>query len=114
MAPGSTKGTRGSYQEPYYREQLGGPAAAQRADSRAVFGQVMGLVAATVGFTALGAWIGRDLSGGISIALFIGALVCIVGLNVAAARSEALAITLLFALGLLLGMAVGSTLNAYA
>ena len=30
-------------------------AAGRRADARAVFGQVMGLVAITVGFTALGA-----------------------------------------------------------
>ena len=31
---------------------------------RAVLGQVMGCVAVTVGFTALGAYLGRDLSGG--------------------------------------------------
>ena len=34
------------------------------APARVVFGQVMGLVAATVGFTALGAFIGRNLTGG--------------------------------------------------
>ena len=33
-----------------------------RHPARAVFGQVMGLVAITVGFSALGAYIGRDLS----------------------------------------------------
>jgi hypothetical protein len=40
-----------------------GPAdtiAVTRDDSRAVFGQVMGLVALTLGFLALGAYIGRD------------------------------------------------------
>ena len=42
--------------------------------ARAVFGQVMGLVAATVGFAALGAYIGRDLSGGTGIVAFVAAL----------------------------------------
>ena len=66
--------------------------AVARADSRAVFGQVMGLVAVTVAFTAAGAYIGRDLTGGIGIAFFVGAIVCVIGLNVAAKRSESLAI----------------------
>lgn len=85
-----------------------------RADSRAVFGQVMGLVAATVGFFAAGAYIGRDLSGGTAIALFIAAFACAFGLNIASRRSEGLAIVLLFAMGLLLGMAVGTSLAYYA
>jgi FtsH-binding integral membrane protein len=76
--------------------------------SRALLGQVMGLVAVTVAFTALGAYLGRDLSGGTGLVLFIGAFACIIGLNVAAAKGrEQLAIGLLFGLGLLLGLAVG-------
>ena len=52
-----------SYEPPFVREgALQQPVEA--ADSRAVFGQVMGLVAVTVGFFALGAYLGRDLSGG--------------------------------------------------
>lgn len=83
--------------------------------ARAVFGQVMGLVALTVGCLALGAYIGRDLTGGAGIAFFVGALVCIIGLNLAAAGGrEQLATTLLFGLGLLLGLALGPILNAYA
>jgi hypothetical protein len=35
--------------------------------ARAVFGQVMGLVAATLGWLALGAYVARDLSCGIGI-----------------------------------------------
>jgi modulator of FtsH protease len=93
-------------------DALARPAA--RADARAVFGQVMGLVAVTVGFFAAGAYIGRDLSGGTSIILFIAALGCAFGLNVASRRSERLAIALLFAMGLLLGMAVGTALAYYA
>ena len=81
----------------------------------AVFGQVMGLVALTVGCLALGAYIGRDLMGGAGIAFFVGALVCVIALNVASAGGrEQLATTLLFGLGLLLGLAVGPVLNAYA
>jgi len=83
--------------------------------TRAVFGQVMGLVALTVGCAALGAYIGRNLSGGTGLVLFIGAFACIFGLNFAAARGhEQLAIVLLFGLGLLIGMAVGPVLAVYA
>jgi len=86
-----------------------------RDQARTVFGQVMGLVALTLGFLALGAYIGRDMSGGAGILFFIGGFGCIIGLNVASARGrEQLAITLLFGLGLLLGLALGPVLAAYA
>src|SRR3979411_3142883 len=86
-----------------------------RDETRSVFGQVMGLVALTVGCTALGAYIGRNLSGGTGLILFLGALACIVGLQLAVARGrEQLAIGLLFGLGLLLGMAVGPVIAVYA
>ncbi len=79
-----------------------------------VFGQVMGLVAVTLAFFTLGAYLGRDIVGFGSIACFIGGFVCIIGLNVATRRSEMLAITLLFAAGTLLGLGMGGVLNAYA
>ena len=83
--------------------------------ARAVFGQVMGLVALTVGCTALGAYVGRDLSGGAGLLFFIGAFACIFGLNAAASRGrEQLATGLLFGLGLLLGLAVAPVIAAYA
>lgn len=85
-----------------------------RVDSRAVFGQVMGLVAVTVAFAAGGAYIGRDLSRGAGWIAFFGAIACIVGLNVAARRSERLAIVLLFGLGLLLGLFAGPIFAFYA
>jgi FtsH-binding integral membrane protein len=85
-----------------------------RDQTRAVFGQVMGLVALTLGCLALGAYIGRDLSGGLGILFFIAGFGCIIGLNVAAGRGhEQVAITLLFGLGLLLGLALGPVLNSY-
>ena len=74
----------------------------------------MGFVAVTVGFAALGAYLGRDLSGA-GLVLFIGAFACIVGLNIAAAKGrEQLAIGLLFGLGLLLGLAVAPLIADYA
>jgi FtsH-binding integral membrane protein len=84
-------------------------------DARALLGQVMGYVAVTIAFAALGAYLGRDLSGGAGLLLFIGALAAVVGLNIAVARAcEQLAIGLLFGLGLLLGLAVAPVIADYA
>jgi modulator of FtsH protease len=86
-----------------------------RDQTRGVFGQVMGLVALTVGCTALGAYITRNATGGTGILFFLAAFACIFGLQFANARGrEQLAIGLLFGLGLALGMAVGPVLNYYA
>ena len=83
-------------------------------DARSLLGQVMGYVAVTVGFSALGAYLGRDLSGGTGILVFIGAFAVIFGLNAAAAAGrEQLAIALLFGLGLLLGLAVAPVIADY-
>ena len=60
-----------------------GTAEVTRDRSRAVFGQVMGLVALTLGCTALGAYIGRNLSGGTGLLLFFAAFACIFGLQFA-------------------------------
>jgi FtsH-binding integral membrane protein len=85
------------------------------ARDQALLGQVMGYVAATVGFTALGAYLGRDLAGGTGLVLFLAGFAALVGLNVASARGrEQLAIGLLFALGLLLGLAVAPVIADYA
>src|SRR4051812_8981984 len=102
-----------SYEQPYLREGALQESAAA-VDARAVFGQVMGLVAVTGGVFALGAYLGRDLSNGTGLVLFIVAFVCLFGLNIAVRRSESLAIALLFAVGLLIGMALGTTLAYYA
>jgi FtsH-binding integral membrane protein len=107
---------QGSAQIPRYPSQLASEPSAVTGDrARAVFGQVMGLVALAVGCVALGAYIGRDLAGGAGIAFFVGAFVCIIGLNLASARGrEQVATALLFGLGLLLGLAVGPVINDYA
>src|SRR5918992_3530772 len=84
-------------------------------DARALLGQVMGFVSFTVGFAALGAYLGRDLSGATGLVLFIGAFALIFGLNSAAAKGrEQLAIGLLFGLGLVLGLAVAPIIADYA
>ena len=80
-----------------------------------LFGQVMGLVALTVGCAALGAYLARNTSGGVGIGAFILAFACIFGLNIAASRGrEQLAMGFLFGLGLLLGAAIGPVLRFYA
>jgi modulator of FtsH protease len=92
-----------------------GTGAIARNRSRELLGQVMGLVGVAVGFAALGAYIGRDLSGGTGLLVFIGAFACIFGLNAAAARgNEQLAIGLLFGIGLLLGIAIAPVIADYA
>ena len=89
--------------------------AAARDRSHELLGQVMGLVAVTVGFTALGAYLGRDLGGGTGLVLFIAAFAAIFGLNAAAASGrEQLATGLLFGLGLLLGLAAAPVIGDYA
>jgi FtsH-binding integral membrane protein len=83
--------------------------------ARALFGRVMLLVAVTCGFAALGAYAGRNLTGFQFFIPWIGALVCIVGLNVANQRGQTgVALALLFGVGFLLGLAVGVTVVWYA
>jgi len=90
-------------------------AAAQNADvtDGGVFGQTMGLVAATVGFLTLGAYLGRHLGGGPSLVCFILGFVCLIGLNSVRGAGGA-AVGLLFATGLFLGLGLGGGLDAYA
>jgi FtsH-binding integral membrane protein len=85
-----------------------------RDQSRAVFGQVMGLVAVTFAFLALGAYLGRNLNGG-GFIFFIAAFGALFGLQFAVRRGrEQLAIGLLFGVGLLLGLAISPVLVHYA
>jgi FtsH-binding integral membrane protein len=99
---------------PYDSQARAGEAVAHD-HARALLGQVMGYVAVTVGFAALGAYLGRDLSGATGLLLFLGSFAAVIGLNVAVARGrEQLAIGLLFGLGLLLGLAVAPVIADYA
>jgi FtsH-binding integral membrane protein len=88
---------------------------APAARAPALFGRVMALVALTVGFATLGAFMGRNLGGGAWFIAWLIALGALVGLNVASsAGKEGLALALLFVFGLLLGASVGVTINYYA
>lgn len=89
------------------------PASLTRDETGTLFGQTMGLVALTAGLFAVGAYIGRDLSGGWAILFYIAAFAVLIGMNVVAQRSEQLAITMLFGFGLLLGLAVAPTIAYY-
>lgn len=83
--------------------------------ARALFGRVMGLVALTVGFATFGVYLARDSGGGTWFIAWLLALGCLVGLNVANARgNQGLALTLLFAFGLLLGASISTTVNYYS
>ena len=85
-----------------------------RDQTRGVFGQVMGLVAVTFAFLALGAYIGRNLNGG-GFIFFIAALAALFGLQFAVAKGrEQLAIGLLFGVGLLLGLFISPIIVYYA
>jgi len=74
----------------------------------------MGYVAVTAGLFALGAYLGRHLSGGVGIVAFIAAFACLIGMNFAARRSRQLTVGLLAAFGLLIGLAFAPTLAYYA
>ena len=88
--------------------------AASRDQARALFGQTMGLVAVTTGFFALGAYLGRDLSYGWGLVLYLASFGLLLGLNVVASRSEQLAIGFLFGFGVLVGLATAPTIAYYA
>jgi FtsH-binding integral membrane protein len=85
-----------------------------RDQSGTLCGQTMGLVAVTAGCFALGAYLGRDVSYGWGLVSFIAAFGVLLALNVAAQRSEGLAVTFLFGFGVLTGVALAPTLAYYA
>jgi uncharacterized protein len=84
-----------------------------RAQTHTLFAQTMGYVAATAGLFALGAYLGRNLTGGVGIVFFIVAFACLIGMRFAARRSNQLTIGLLLVFGLLIGLAVAPTIAYY-
>ena len=85
-----------------------------RDDSRALFGQTMGLVAVTAGVFAVGAYLGRDLSYGWGLVAYIASFALLIGINFAVSRSEQLAVGLLFGFGLLVGVGTAPVIAYYA
>jgi len=88
-------------------------ATATRDQTRTLFGQVMWLVALAAGCFALGCYAGRDLSAGWSIVWFIAGFGCLIALNFARRASSAVSVTLLLAMGLLLGLGMGPVVAYY-
>ena len=84
-----------------------------RDEEHGLFGQTMGLVALTAGCFALGTYAGRNAAGGWAILWYVLSFAVLLGMNTAAQRSEQMAVGLLFAFGLLLGLAVAPTLAYY-
>jgi FtsH-binding integral membrane protein len=84
-----------------------------RSQTHTLFAQTMGYVAATAALFALGAWLGRNLTGGVGIVAFIAAFACLIGMRFAARRSMQLTVGLLAAFGLLIGLAVAPVIAYY-
>jgi len=92
----------------------GGYGAATQDRTRTLFGQTMWYVAATAGFFALGAYLGRNLSQGWVIVWFIVAFACLISMNFAVRRSAGLTAGLLFIFGVAVGLAMAPVLVFYA
>jgi uncharacterized protein len=86
---------------------------ADRDQAHTLFAQTMGYVAITAALFALGAWLGRNLTGGVGIVAFIAAFVALIAMRFAAKRSTQLTVGLLVAFGLLIGLAVAPTVAYY-
>lgn len=79
-----------------------------------LFAQTMGYVALTTALFALGAYVGRNIGGGLALVAWIGGLVCLIAMQFAIRRSVQLTVGLLCLFGLLIGMATAPTLVYYA
>jgi uncharacterized protein len=90
-----------------------GVTAGTRDRTHTLFGQTMGLVAVTTGFFALGAYLGRNMTGGLAILWWIVAFICLIAMNFTVQRSQGLTVGLLFLVGVLLGLALAPTLAYY-
>jgi FtsH-binding integral membrane protein len=85
-----------------------------RVSTNTLFAQTMTYVAGTAGFFALGAYLGRNLTGPAGLIAFVGAFVCLIAMRFTTGRSQSGTLTLLGAFGLLIGVAVAPTLVYYA
>jgi modulator of FtsH protease len=81
---------------------------------RTLFGQTMGLVAATAAFFALGAYAGRNLTHTVAIGAYIAAFVVLLIMRFAARRSAGWSAALLMLFGVLMGAASSPILVFYA
>jgi len=83
-------------------------------ESSALFGSTMGLVAVTIGFFALGAYLGRDLSVGWGWVFYIVSFVLLIAMRFAVRAQTVAATALLFGFGTTIGLATGPVVAYYA
>ena len=86
---------------------------ADRNQAHVLFSQTMGYVAIATALFALGAWLGRNLTGAVGIIAFLAAFGCLIGMRFAVRSSPQLAVGLLGLFGLLIGLAVAPTIAYY-
>jgi modulator of FtsH protease len=79
-----------------------------------LFAQTMGYVAATTCLFALGAYLGRHLSGGVAFIAYLSAFAVLIAMQFSVRRSRQTTVALLAAFGLLIGLATAPTLVYYA
>jgi len=96
-----------------YLSYRGYGATETRDRTHTLFAQTMGYVAVTAVFFALGAYLGRNLGHGWAIVGYIAAFVCLISMNFTVRRSGTVTAGLLFAVGVLLGVAVSPTIVYY-
>ena len=85
-----------------------------RVSTNTLFAQTMTFVAGTAGLFALGAYLGRNLTGFASLIGFVAAFVCLLAMRATTGRSRAATLTLLGAFGLFMGVSVAPTIAYYA
>lgn len=80
-----------------------------------LFGRVMGLVALTVAWATFGVWLARDARSSGWFVAWLASIACLIGLNVANSRGRTgVAVLLLCAFGMLIGVSVAGTIAYYA
>jgi modulator of FtsH protease len=85
-----------------------------RVSTNTLFAQTMTYVAGTAALFALGAYLGRNLTGAAGLVAFILAFVCLLAMRATANRSRHWTLVLLGGFGLLMGVAVAPTIVYYA
>ncbi len=85
-----------------------------RISANTLFARTMTYVAGTAGLFALGAYLGRDLTGAAGLIAFLAAFACLFGMRATARRSREATVALLGAFGVFIGVAVAPTIAYYA
>jgi uncharacterized protein len=85
-----------------------------RERTKTLFGQTMGLVAATTGVFAVGAYFGRNLPWHVGLLSLIGSLVVLIAMRRAVTTNPSTGVPLLMVFGLVMGIGMGPTLEYYA